>query len=217
MNFFLFPKGVPVIKRLLDILFSLLVLVLFSPILILISLLVLITLGTPILFRQKRPGYKSKIFEIFKFRTMRSGLDQDGNPLPDEQRITSLGKALRSISLDELPEVINILRGEMSWVGPRPLLVEYLDRYNTEQIRRHDVLPGLTGWAQIHGRNVLTWEDKFTLDVWYVDNWSLWLDIKIFFMTIWKVITREGINQAGHISAEVFMGNKENSGTEKTN
>lgn len=217
MNFFLFPKGVPVIKRLLDILFSLLVLVLFSPILILISLLVLITLGTPILFRQKRPGYKSKIFEIFKFRTMRSGLDQDGNPLPDEQRITSLGKALRSISLDELPEVINILRGEMSWVGPRPLLVEYLDRYNTEQIRRHDVLPGLTGWAQIHGRNVLTWEDKFTLDVWYVDNWSLWLDIKIFFMTIWKVITREGINQAGHISAEVFMGNKEKSGTEKTN
>ena len=217
MNFFLFPKGVPVIKRLLDILFSLLVLVLFSPILILISLLVLITLGSPILFRQNRPGYKSKIFEIFKFRTMRSGLDQDGNLLPDEQRITSLGKALRSLSLDELPEVINILRGEMSWVGPRPLLVEYLDRYNTEQIRRHDVLPGLTGWAQIHGRNVLTWEDKFTLDVWYVDNWSLWLDIKIFFMTIWKVITREGINQAGHISAEVFMGNKENSGTEKTN
>ena len=217
MNFFLFPKGVPVIKRLLDILFSLLVLVLFSPILILISLLVLITLGTPILFRQKRPGYKSKIFEIFKFRTMRSGLDQDGNLLPDEQRITSLGKALRSISVDELPEVINILRGEMSWVGPRPLLVEYLDRYNTEQIRRHDVLPGLTGWAQIHGRNALTWEDKFALDVWYVDNWSLWLDIKIFFMTIWKVITREGINQAGHISAEVFMGNKENSGTEKTN
>ncbi len=217
MNFFLFPKGVPVIKRLLDILFSLLVLVLFSPILILISLLVLITLGTPILFRQKRPGYKSKIFEIFKFRTMRSGLDQDGNLLPDEQRITSLGKALRSLSLDELPEVINILRGEMSWVGPRPLLVEYLDRYNTEQIRRHDVLPGLTGWAQIHGRNALTWEDKFALDVWYVDNWSLWLDIKIFFMTIWKVITREGINQAGHISAEVFMGNKENSGTEKTN
>lgn len=217
MNFFLFPKGVPVIKRLLDILFSLLVLVLFSPILILISLLVLITLGSPILFRQNRPGYKSKIFEIFKFRTMRSGLDQDGNPLPDEQRISSLGKALRSLSLDELPEVINILRGEMSWVGPRPLLVEYLDRYNTEQIRRHDVLPGLTGWAQIHGRNALTWEDKFTLDVWYVDNWSLWLDIKIFFMTIWKVITREGINQAGHISAEVFMGNKENSGTEKTN
>jgi len=148
---------------------------------------------------------------------MRSGLDQDGNLLPDEQRITSLGKALRSLSLDELPEVINILRGEMSWVGPRPLLVEYLDRYNTEQIRRHDVLPGLTGWAQIHGRNALTWEDKFALDVWYVDNWSLWLDIKIFFMTIWKVITREGINQAGHISAEVFMGNKENSGTEKTN
>ena len=217
MNFFLFPKGVPVIKRFLDILFSLLVLVLFSPILILISLLVLITLGSPILFRQNRPGYKSKIFEIFKFRTMRSGLDQDGNPLPDEQRITSLGKALRSLSLDELPEVINILRGEMSWVGPRPLLVEYLDRYNTEQIRRHDVLPGLTGWAQIHGRNALTWEDKFALDVWYVDNWSLWLDIKIFFMTIWKVITREGINQAGHISAEVFMGNKENSGTEKTN
>lgn len=217
MNFFLFPKGVPVIKRFLDILFSLLVLVLFSPILILISLLVLITLGSPILFRQNRPGYKSKIFEIFKFRTMRSGLDQDGNPLPDEQRITSLGKALRSLSLDELPEVINILRGEMSWVGPRPLLVEYLDRYNTEQIRRHDVLPGLTGWAQIHGRNALTWEDKFALDVWYVDNWSLWLDIKIFFMTIWKVITREGINQAGHISAEVFMGNKENSRTEKTN
>ena len=204
MNFFLFPKGVPVIKRLLDILFSLLVLVLFSPILILISLLVLITLGTPILFRQKRPGYKSKIFEIFKFRTMRSGLDQDGNPLPDEQRITSLGKALRSISLDELPEVINILRGEMSWVGPRPLLVEYLDRYNTEQIRRHDVLPGLTGWAQIHGRNVLTWEDKFTLDVWYVDNWSLWLDIKIIAMTIWKILKREGISHPGQATMAEF-------------
>lgn len=215
MSFNLFPMEMPISKRVLDLLFSLIVLIFLSPLFILISILILLTLGKPIFFRQTRPGYKSRLFTIFKFRTMHNGVDQTGNPLPDEKRITSLGRTLRSLSLDELPEVFNILRGEMSWVGPRPLLVEYLDRYSSEQIRRHDVLPGLTGWAQVNGRNALTWEEKFALDVWYVDHWSLWLDIKIFFMTIWKVLTREGINQAGHISAEVFMGNNEDNAVKK--
>ena len=159
------------------------------------------------MFRQERPGYLEKPFWIFKFRTMSDKRDKHGNLLPDKYRITSFGKFLRTFSLDELPELINILRGDMSFVGPRPLLMEYLDRYSVAQRRRHEVLPGITGWAQINGRNVLSWEDKFRFDVWYVDNWSLRLDFKIIVITIWKVIKREGISQPGHATAEKFMGN----------
>lgn len=148
-----------------------------------------------------------KPFNLYKFRTMKEIKDENGALLPDAQRITPLGQFLRSTSLDELPELINVLRGEMSIVGPRPLLLRYLDRYSPEQFRRHYVLPGITGWAQINGRNAITWQDKFRLDVWYVDHWSLALDIKIIAMSIWKVLTREGIDQPGYISAEEFMGN----------
>jgi len=140
---------------------------------------------------------------------MTNSYDEDGELLPDSERLTRLGRFLRSLSLDELPELINVLRGEMSLVGPRPLLMQYLDRYTQEQARRHDVLPGITGWAQVNGRNVLTWEDKFRFDVWYVDNWSLGLDIKILFLTFWRVLQREGISQPGHATAEEFMGNEE--------
>jgi lipopolysaccharide/colanic/teichoic acid biosynthesis glycosyltransferase len=154
-----------------------------------------------------RPGHFGRPFKIYKFRTMTDERDAQGNLLPDAERLTRLGRFLRSTSLDELPELFNILRGEMSIVGPRPLLMQYLDRYSPEQARRHDVLPGVTGWAQINGRNALTWEDKFKLDVWYVDHWSFWLDIKILFLTAWKVIRREGISQPGHATAEKFTGN----------
>ena len=153
-----------------------------------------------------RPGYLGKPFTLYKFRTMRDERDTNGNLLPDELRLTHFGRFLRSTSLDELPELFNVLRGEMSLVGPRPLLMQYLERYNSEQARRHHVLPGITGWSQINGRNALTWEDKFRFDVWYVDHWSIWLDIKILLLTIWKVIKREGINQPGHVTAEEFMG-----------
>lgn len=176
------------------------------PLLAVITILVWLKHGRPVFFRQERPGYKGISFQLIKFRTMTEARDQDGNLLPDEKRITALGQFLRSTSLDELPELFSVLRGEMSWVGPRPLLLQYLDRYTPEQARRHEVLPGITGWAQINGRNILTWEDKFRLDVWYVDNWSLWLDIKILVLTFWKVVTREGINQPGHATAEEFMG-----------
>jgi lipopolysaccharide/colanic/teichoic acid biosynthesis glycosyltransferase len=174
--------------------------------LLLVALLVRICHGSPVFFSQVRPGNQGQLFTVYKFRTMTDLRDRDGNLLPDEQRLTRLGRILRAISLDELPELLHILRGEMSLVGPRPLLVQYLDRYTSEQARRHDVLPGMTGWAQINGRNALTWEDKFRLDVWYVDNWSLWLDIRILVLTFWKVIKREGISQPGHATAEEFMG-----------
>jgi lipopolysaccharide/colanic/teichoic acid biosynthesis glycosyltransferase len=177
---------------------------------VLTTTLVYFAHGRPVLFRQIRPGYKGKPFTIYKFRTMTNQRDRSGNLLPDEARLTRLGRFLRSTSLDEIPELINILKGEMSWVGPRPLLMQYLDRYTAEQARRHDVLPGITGWAQINGRNALTWKDKFNFDVWYVDHWSLSLDIKILLLTLWKVITREGINQPGHATAEEFMGTKNN-------
>lgn len=160
------------------------------------------------IFKQIRPGYKGSKFTIMKFRSMRDVCDESGNLLPDEKRMTKLGKFLRSYSLDEFPELFNILKGDMSLVGPRPLLVEYLDRYTTEQARRHDVLPGITGWAQVNGRNALTWEDKFALDVWYVDHWSLGLDIKILFMTLWKVIKKEGISHPGNATMDKFMGTK---------
>ena len=204
----LLPAGVPFSKRLFDLLATSLGLVVISPLLLLIALLVWIFHGTPILFSQKRPGYKGQPFYIYKFRTMNERRAPDGSLLPDAERITPLGRFLRTASLDELPELFNILRGEMSLVGPRPLLMQYLERYSPEQARRHDVLPGITGWAQVNGRNALTWEDKFCLDVWYVDHWSFWLDIRILLLTLWKVLKREGIRQPGHATAEEFMGKK---------
>ena len=199
-------KPVPNSKRILDLLLTIPGILILSPILFLISILVVITYGTPIIFRQKRPGHLGKPFWVYKFRTMTDARDADNNLLPDSERITRLGRFLRSYSLDELPELFNVLRGEMSWVGPRPLLMQYLERYSHEQARRHEVLPGITGWAQINGRNALTWEEKFKLDVWYVDHWTLGLDVKILLITAIKVLRREGINQPGHATAEEFMG-----------
>lgn len=202
----MFPPGVPPSKRIFDLMITLPGIILISPLIGLVALMVLINHGRPIFFQQLRPGYKGKPFSISKFRTMRDLRDPQGNLLPDEHRMTKLGRFLRSTSLDELPELANILLGDMSLVGPRPLLMQYLSRYTPEQARRHDVLPGITGWAQVNGRNALTWQDKFRLDVWYVDHWSLALDIKILLLTLLKVLTREGINQPGHATAEEFMG-----------
>ncbi len=196
-------------KRAFDFFFVVVLFILLSPILLALAFLVLIFHGWPILFRQQRPGYKGRPFFLYKFRTMTNRRSLDGSLLPDAERLTSLGRFLRSLSLDELPEFFNILRGDMSFVGPRPLLMEYLPRYSAEQMRRHDVYPGLTGWAQVNGRNALTWPEKFKLDVWYVDHWSFWLDIKIIFMTLWKVITREGISQEGQATVEYFKGNED--------
>ena len=207
MTIKLLPKGSPIVKRLIDIILTILMLLLLSPVLILISTLVAWQHGFPILFKQKRPGYSGQIFTIYKFRTMQSLNDRQGNPLPDEKRLTKLGRFLRSTSLDELPELFNVLKGEMSLVGPRPLLIAYLPLYNTEQSRRHEMLPGITGWAQVHGRNILTWQEKFAYDVWYIDHWSLWLDLKIIGLTIVKVLSREGISQPGQATAELFKGN----------
>ena len=194
------------IKRLLDIVISATALILLSPFMLIIYLLVRINLGGPAFFLQERVGKDNKIFKMIKFRTMKNSTDKDGNLLSDNERLTKFGSFLRSFSIDELPELINILKGDMSLVGPRALLVQYLEYYNSEQIRRHDVLPGRTGWAQINGRNSITWCEKFKLDVWYVDNWSLWLDIKIFFLTFWKVFKREGINQSETVTMEYFNG-----------
>ncbi|MFZ2096090.1 MAG: sugar transferase [Anaerolineales bacterium] len=199
--------SIPISKRILDLSLAILGILILSPLLLVISLVVLVNYGTPIIFRQKRPGYRGKPFMIYKFRSMTEELDAQDNMLPDELRITRLGHLLRSFSLDELPELFNVIRGEMSIVGPRPLLMRYLERYSPEQARRHEVMPGITGWAQVNGRNALTWEEKFDLDVWYVDHWSIWLDIKIIFLSIVKVLRREGINQPGQATAEEFMGN----------
>jgi lipopolysaccharide/colanic/teichoic acid biosynthesis glycosyltransferase len=196
----------PISKRILDLLLAIPGILILSPLFLFITILVGASFGTPIIFRQKRPGYKGKPFWVYKFRTMTDAYDAQDNLLPDSQRITRLGQLLRSSSLDELPELFNVLRGEMSLVGPRPLLMQYLERYSPEQARRHEVLPGMTGWAQINGRNALTWEEKFNLDVWYVDHWSFWLDIKIMLLTVVKVLRREGINQPGQATAEEFMG-----------
>lgn len=204
----LFPPGVPISKRIFDLVFTIPGLILISPLLLLVAVLVRFFLGSPVLFRQQRPGYRGQMFTVLKFRTMRDILDKQGNPLPDAERLTRFGRFLRATSIDELPELLNVVRGEMSLVGPRPLLVQYLARYSPEQMRRHDVLPGLTGWAQVNGRNTLTWRDKFCYDVWYVDHWSLWLDLKILGLTFCKVIRREGISQEGHATAEEFMGNQ---------
>jgi len=202
----LFPPGVPRSKRLFDLFFASLALLLLSPLLLVVALLVWAVHGRPILFRQARGGYRGSTFSVYKFRTMTDARDAQGDLLPDEQRLTRLGRFLRAASLDELPELINVIKGEMSLVGPRPLFARYLTRYSPEQARRHEALPGLTGWAQINGRNDLTWEEKFRLDVWYVDHWSFGLDLKIIFLTLWKVIRREGINQPGFATAEEFMG-----------
>jgi sugar transferase EpsL len=202
----MFPPGIPPSKRLFDLTLTTIGLVLISPFLAVLAVLVRTYLGKPVLFRQLRPGYGGKLFAIIKFRTMTDQRDAQGQLLPDGQRLTGLGRTLRAFSLDELPELFNVLRGEMSLVGPRPLLKKYLGRYSAEQARRHTVLPGMTGWAQINGRNALTWEDKFVLDVWYVDHWSFGLDIKILLLTIWKVLTREGISEPGHATAQEFLG-----------
>lgn len=194
------------VKRLLDITISLIALIFLLPLMLLIYLSVRINLGSPAFFLQERVGKDNKIFKMIKFRTMKNSTDKNGNLLSDNERVTKFGSFLRSFSLDELPELINILKGDMSLVGPRALLVQYLGLYNDEQIRRHEVLPGLTGLAQINGRNSITWSEKFKLDVWYVDNWSLWLDIKIFFLTFWKVLKREGINQSESVTMEYFNG-----------
>lgn len=178
------------------------------PLSLLIALLVRSRLGSPILFRQTRPGLRGRPFTIYKFRTMTDGRDADGNLLPDSERLPLLGRILRSTSLDELPEFINVLKGDMSLVGPRPLLMEYLPLYSPEQARRHEVRPGITGWAQVNGRNAISWEEKFKLDVWYVDNKSLWLDVKILCLTVVKVFRREGISQQGQATMEKFMGSR---------
>ena len=197
------------IKRLFDVLSAALGLVLLSPVIALLAWQIRKKLGSPVLFRQTRPGLHGKPFQMVKFRTMRDAIGPDGQPLPDSERMTPFGSFLRSASLDELPELWNVLKGDMSLVGPRPLLMEYLPLYSSEQARRHEVRPGVTGWAQINGRNALSWEEKFRLDVWYVDNQSFWLDLKILALTVKKVFVREGISAAGEVTAAKFTGARE--------
>ena len=196
------------IKNLFDKTLALFLIILFSPIYIVVSLLIFFKMGSPILFRQKRPGYKEKIFGIYKFRTMTNEKDANGNLLPDDKRLVGIGKFIRSTSLDELPQLFNVLKGEMSFVGPRPLLEEYLPLYNEKQKRRHDVKPGITGWAQVNGRNAISWEQKFDYDVWYVDNQSFWLDIKILWLTFLKVVKRSDISSSTSSTMEKFTGSK---------
>jgi len=193
-------------KRIVDLLLAAPTFIALSPVLGVVALLIRMRLGSPVLFRQMRPGLHGKPFAILKFRTMTDARDEHGDLLPDAQRLTRFGAFLRRSSIDELPELINVLKGDMSLVGPRPLLMEYLEQYTPEQARRHEVKPGITGWAQIHGRNAITWEEKFKLDGWYVDNWSLWLDIKILLITVWKILKREGISYPGHVTMEKFKG-----------
>ncbi len=196
------------LKRLFDLLTALLMLAMLSPLILLVALLARFALGSPVLFKQQRPGLHGKPFYFYKFRTMTDDRDNAGNLLSDELRLTSFGRLLRRLSLDELPQLINVAKGDMSLVGPRPLLMEYLPLYTPEQARRHEVRPGITGWAQVNGRNALSWEDKFALDVWYVDHQSLWLDIKILWTTVRKVIQRDGISQVGEATMSKFIGSK---------
>ena len=191
-------------KRFFDLGCSLIAIIFLSPLLIVLAIVVRLTLGSPVSFRQQRPGLKGRPFTIYKFRTMTEARDAHGKLLPDGERLAPFGKFLRSTSLDELPELFNVIKGDMSLVGPRPLLMHYLDRYTPEQARRHEVKPGLTGWSQVNGRNAITWEEKFRLDVWYVDNPSIWLDIKILLITVWLIIKREGISQPGQPTMEEF-------------
>ena len=195
-------------KRLFDFLASLIALILLAPVIALVAWKIRKNLGSPVLFRQTRPGLNGKPFEMFKFRSMKDAVDANGNLLPDDQRMTPFSGKLRSSSLDELPGLWNVLKGDMSLVGPRPLLVQYLPLYNKEQARRHDVRPGVTGWAQVNGRNAISWEEKFTLDVWYVDNRTFWLDIKILYLTVKKVFVKEGISADGHVTIEPFTGSQ---------
>ena len=195
-------------KRLFDIGACLLLGTVFLPFLLIAALAVYLDLGPPLLFRQQRPGFMGKPFEIIKFRTMQASAEEAGGLREDKDRITTVGRLLRSTSLDELPQLWTILKGDMSLVGPRPLLMEYLPLYNERQFRRHEVRPGLTGWAQVNGRNTLTWEEKFELDVWYVDNRSFYLDLKILILTLFKIIKREGISARGHVTMDKFTGNR---------
>ncbi len=196
------------IKRSFDVSISLLLAFLLFPVLLFVAVLIRIRLGSPVFFKQVRPGLGGIPFEMVKFRTMLNSYDSQGNPLPDSSRMTKVGSFLRSTSLDELPELWNVIKGNMSLVGPRPLLMEYLPLYSSVQFRRHEVRPGITGWAQINGRNSLSWEDKFEMDIWYVENRSLWLDIKILFLTVKKVLVRDGISEDGEVTTSKFTGNK---------
>ena len=205
------PKKVSqLVKWVLDRLCAAIALLVFSPVILMVAIAIYIRMGGPIFFCQPRPGKNGRVFNFYKFRTMTSDCDADGNLLPDEQRLIPLGQFLRKTSLDELPQLWNVLKGDMSFVGPRPLLVRYLDRYTPEQARRHDVMPGITGWAQVNGRRLLdgNWPEKFRLDVWYVDNWSLSLDLKILFLTVGKVLGQKEISQEGHATGEEFKGNE---------
>jgi sugar transferase EpsL len=206
MSAALFPAGVPKSKRLFDLLLTIPGAILISPVFALLALVVRWRLGSPVLFVQIRPGLRGEPFKLYKFRTMTEERDETGKSLPDEARLTRVGRFLRSFSLDELPEVVNVLRGEMSLVGPRPLLMAYLGRYTPEQGRRHEVLPGMTGWAQVNGRNAINWEQRFALDVWYVDHWSLFLDVKILGLTALKALTREGVTPVGQATSDEFTG-----------
>ena len=211
LNKLVSPKKVSqLVKWVLDRLGAAIALLVFSPVILIVAIAIYIRMGGPIFFCQPRPGKNGRVFNFYKFRTMTSDCDADGNLLPDEQRLIPLGHFLRKTSLDELPQLWNVIKGDMSFVGPRPLLVRYLDRYTPEQARRHEVMPGITGWAQVNGRRLLdgNWPEKFRLDVWYVDNWSLSLDLKILFLTVWKVLGQKEISQEGHATGEEFKGNE---------
>lgn len=197
------------IKRAFDIVMAAIALLVLSPIIAVLAWQIQRKLGTPVLFRQTRPGLNGKPFSMIKFRTMRDAIDVNGRPLPDAERLTPFGARLRALSLDELPELWNVLRGDMSLVGPRPLLMEYLPLYTPDQARRHAVRPGVTGWAQVNGRNAISWDEKFRLDIWYVDNRSFWLDLKILVLTVRKVVAREGISAAGEATMSKFEGSKD--------
>ncbi|MBW4633788.1 MAG: sugar transferase [Iphinoe sp. HA4291-MV1] len=204
------------IKFVLDRFVAAIALLVFSPVMLVLAIAVYFQIGRPIFYTEARPGKGSHIFKFYKFRSMTNNRDSQGKLLPDDQRITAVGYFLRKTSLDELPQLWNVLKGEMSFVGPRPLHARYLERYTPEQARRHEVKPGITGWAQINGRNSISWEKKFQLDVWYVDHWSLWLDLKILILTIWKVIKKEGISQQGYIAMEEFRGTQTESLNDRT-
>jgi lipopolysaccharide/colanic/teichoic acid biosynthesis glycosyltransferase len=196
------------IKRAFDILVSAILLVIFSPVMLITAAAVFVSMGKPVLFRQQRPGYKGQPFTVLKFRSMREAVDKRGQPLPDSDRLTFSGNMIRRLSLDELPQLLNVLKGDMSLVGPRPLLMEYLPLYTPEQMRRHDVRPGITGWAQVNGRNTVSWEERFKLDLWYVDHHSFGVDLKIIALTARKVIIREGVNQKEGVTMEKFTGSR---------
>ena len=199
------------LKRFFDLCLGLIMIIFLMPLMAVIAVLILLKMGQPVLFRQLRPGLKGKPFYLYKFRTMADAVDEAGNLLPDEQRLTGFGSRLRKYSLDELPQLFNVLKGEQSFVGPRPLLMAYLERYNKEQARRHEVKPGITGWAQVNGRNAVSWEEKFALDVWYVDNRSFMLDLKILALTLVKVLKAEGISGEGAATMPEFMGSEDQS------